>query len=160
MALNRESSSSSSGSSRVSFSCVQVRQYRRAINDNPSVSDGPPIGIGWDHDSESEYALEEWEDSRIGNRRSYSELLVPRDQRHVMLVDAGFSEKEIAGSVRNVLKAKYNRRQTVNNLKASPVEEFMEKTSRKVKNVFCFGKSRDSLFALEYSENRVVNTAA
>jgi hypothetical protein len=130
MAIRRESTS------KVNFTGVQVRHYPRAINDNPSVTDGPPIGIDWDYDTVSNYSVDEWENSRMGNRRSYALMLVSRDERHAMLVDAGFSEKEIAGSIRNVLKVKFKRRQTVNNLKASPMEEFMENTSRKVKSVF------------------------
>jgi hypothetical protein len=121
---------------------VQVRQYPQAINDNPSVSDGPPIGIAWDYDSVANYSIDEWEDSRMGNRRAYGDMLVSRDQRHAMLVEAGFSEKEIAGSVRNVLKVKFKRRQTVNNLKASPMEELMEDARRKVKSAFSTGSRR------------------
>eukprot|EP00980_Cylindrotheca_fusiformis_P004473 scaffold953_cov141-Cylindrotheca_fusiformis.AAC.17 len=160
-AHQRSSRSFNSCSSRVSFGQVKVREYPRAITDNPAVSDGPPIGIGWDYDTEADYPIDQWEGDRMYFRRNHTELLVPRDERHERLVEAGCSEKEIAGSIRNVLKVKYNRRQTVNNLKAAAVEEFMEKTSRKVKSAFCIGKSRATVLDYELAtQNRSVGSTA
>lgn len=132
--------------SHVDFGHVEIRLYQRAISDNPSVTDGPPIGIDWTYDSEATFTVNEYEDERDCCRRSLDNLVIPRGMRQNILVEAGFSQKEIASAVRNALKAKNQRRQTINNLKAFAMEESVENMTRKVKKAFRFGKSKDLMY--------------
>ena len=37
--------------SRVTFLIVEVREYECVLGDNPSVSSGPPVSIGWEYNS-------------------------------------------------------------------------------------------------------------
>lgn len=128
----------------VDFGNVEIRLYQRSISDNPSVTDGPPIGIDWVYDEETTFTVNEFEDERDCNRRSQKHLAIPRTIRQSLLVEAGFSQKEIANAVRMALKVKHQRRQTINNLKATAMEESMENVTRKMKKAFSFGRARDS----------------
>jgi len=155
-------SRASSCLSRVSFRDVEVRHYERCLSDNPSVQEGAPIGIGWEVQEEEKFSVDEFEDSREFERQPDARLLMlPKNHRHELLLSAGFSQKEIAKSVRSVIKAKNQRRQTVNNLDKIPLEEFMENTKRSMKEAFCFGKSKESkIFLAESNQFNIANAAA
>ena len=131
-----EKSPKNSGRS-VSFCEVQIREYERVLEFNPSVTSGPAVGIGWNYAPEGQvFTLENFEDSREFRRRQSSdELALPRDQREKMLRTWGYTQREIAASVRSIIKTKNQRKQTVQNLHAANYEEFVEKAKRKVKNV-------------------------
>ena len=154
--------STNSLSSRVSFSEVEVRHYERCLSDNPSVQDGAPIGIGWEVEGKQQFSVDEFEGSRELERQpDVNLLMLPKTHRHELLLSAGYSKKEIAQSVRGVIKAKNQRRQTVNNLDKIPLEEFMETTKRSVKGVFCFGKNKENKMIMNESQKiHVANAAA
>ena len=121
----------------VSFCEVQVREYERILEFNPSVTSGPAVGIGWKYfPDEGHYSLENFEESREFSRcNSVDELALPRDTREHLLRSWGYTQREIAGSVRSILRSKNQRKQTVQNLHAASYEEFMEKATRKMKHV-------------------------
>ncbi|CAJ1954329.1 unnamed protein product [Cylindrotheca closterium] len=153
--------SCSSLRSKVGFRDVEVRHYERCISDNPSVQDGPPIGIGWKVEEEQKFSVDEFEGSREFVRQpDVNSLMLPKTHRQELLLSEGFSKKEIAQSVRSVIKAKNQRRQTVNNLDKIPLEEFMENTKRSVKGVFCIGKSKENKMLLSESQTLPIANAA
>ena len=156
------SSSSSKSESKVGFRDVEVRHYERCISDNPSVQDGPPIGIGWKVEEEHKFSVDEFEGSREFVRQpDINCLMLPKTHRQELLLSEGFSKKEMAQSVRSVIKAKNQRRQTVNNLDKIPLEEFMENTKRSMKGVFCLGKSKENKMLLAESQTlHFANAAA
>ena len=121
----------------VSFCEVKVRNYERILEFNPSVTSGPAVGIGWNYSPEDQiFSLENFEESREFSRcNSVDELALPRDKREDLLRNWGFTQREIAFSVRSILRSKNQRKQTVQNLHAASMEEFMEKATRKMKNV-------------------------
>lgn len=121
----------------VSFCEVQVREYERILEFNPSVTSGPAVGIGWNYfPDEGHFSLENFEESREFSRcNSVDELALPRDAREHLLRSWGFTQREIATSVRSILRSKNQRKQTVQNLHAANMEEFMEKATRKMKHV-------------------------
>ena len=125
----------------VRFSNVDVRFYERTMGDNPSVSSGPAVGIGWKFEEmEKKITLDEYEEHRLPFRcLSRDDLVLHRDERTKIVVDAGFSKKELATSIRQILKVKNQRKQTFHNLKYSGMEEMMEKTSRGAKKTFSLG---------------------
>jgi hypothetical protein len=59
-----------------------------------------------------------------------------------MLLELGYSQKDIAAAIRNNLRDKNKRRQTVQNLSASGVEESLEGAAKSVKRIFGFGRSK------------------
>jgi hypothetical protein len=81
-----------------------------------------------------EVSLEEYEQNRPA-RRSQMEMVLPRKVRFDMLRnDWDVSRRAIADEVRRCVKAKNQRRTTVNNLgKATKMEQVMESFWRKVK---------------------------
>lgn len=158
----RGRSESNASASSVGFGAVEVRHYERCLSDNPSVQDGAPIGIGWEVQEEEKFSVDEFEGCRESKRQSdVNRLMLPKTHRHELLLSAGFTQKEIAQSVRNVIKVKNQRRQTVNNLDKLPMEEFMEETKRSLKGVFCFGKNKENKMLLDECQKiGLMNAAA
>mmetsp|Transcript_20201 Transcript_20201/g.56167 ORF Transcript_20201/g.56167 Transcript_20201/m.56167 type:complete len:394 (+) Transcript_20201:133-1314(+) len=125
----------------VSFCAVQVRNYERVLELNPSVTSGPALGIGWNYSPEEDeiFSLENFEDSREHSRRhSMKDLALPRWEREDILRSLGYTERQIAGSVRTIIRVKNQRKQTIHNLHVSSMEEFVEKATRKMKRVLLF----------------------
>ena len=122
--------------SRVSFAYVNIREYERVLGDNPSVTSGPPLSIGWRHSTTLlTMSLDDYESGK-GSPRSSSEYLVPKSVRETMLKEhAGVSRREIVNAVRAIQKEKAARRKTVVNLGMAPAEERMEETKRKMKTI-------------------------
>lgn len=118
----------------VSFSTVSVREYQRILGDNPSCSCGPSIGIGWEFDSEDSFSVNQWEDWRQ-EERDATLLVLCREEREELLMELGYNQKVIAQAVRDIIKIKNKRRQTIHNLEAMAVEEMMESATKKLKSV-------------------------
>jgi len=120
----------------VSFANVNIREYERILGDNPSVTSGPPLGIGWRHTTEPLVVnINDYEDGK-GLPRASSEYLVPRAVRESLIRDhAGVSRREIATVVRTVNKEKAQRRKTVVNLPMQKTEERVEYVKRKMKKI-------------------------
>lgn len=56
----------------VSFGQIEIREYPRCLGDNPSVTVGPPISMGWKHDQAYRLDLSEYEIYRNGGDVSSS----------------------------------------------------------------------------------------
>eukprot|EP00980_Cylindrotheca_fusiformis_P007267 scaffold1525_cov142-Cylindrotheca_fusiformis.AAC.67 len=126
----------------IKFGKIGIREYARTLGDNPSCSSGPPVSISWEYNFMGELTIQEYEDTRP-NRRSQMEMVLPRKVRLDMLKkDCNVTQRQIAEAVRRNVRAKNQRRTTVNNLgKALKVEQMMESIGRKVKRTLCFKKS-------------------
>ncbi len=80
---------SNSDGSKVSFSKVFVREYCRQVGDNPSVSAGCPLTIGWMFNSHGEIDIDSYEAERATDRAPAGcERLSPK-QREEILVEVG-----------------------------------------------------------------------
>lgn len=97
---------------KVSWNTVQFRTYETILGDNPSVSVGPPISLGWKYDvaSNTIASIDDYEDRRVG-RRSKEQLLVPWAARERCLMDSGYSRSEISDAVKDLMKVKQSRQQ-------------------------------------------------
>ena len=62
----------------VRFGNVTIRDYPRAISDNPASSSGPSISIGWNYQKESTMSINDYETSRT-QRRMGREMIIPPD---------------------------------------------------------------------------------
>ena len=121
---------------RVKFDTVQIRHYETVLVCNPCTSSGPSVGIGWRFIEGLPHKL----GHSHGRRRHLNELIVPRHVRERWLREVGYSDREIASAVRKSLKAKNQRKQTVNNLHVQTIEYMVEKSRRKVGRLLRFSK--------------------
>lgn len=133
----------SSGHS-VRLGNVCIRQYERTLGDN-LCSSGPPIGIGWNYRSsniaQTEFVvpLETYERLR-GPRAEHKDLILSRFARESILIENGIARSQIAEAVRQNVKVKSQRRQTLVNLKMEPYEEALELWARNLRRALIFNK--------------------
>lgn len=162
--VSRTSSHHSKKNRSVRFCEVRIRNYERILEFNPSVTSGPAVGIGWRYSVEDDenIPLDIFEDTREYHRRtSTKDLTLSRMDRENLLRNLGYTQKEIALSVRTILRLKNQRKQTIQNLHASTMEEFVEKAARKMKRVLFFGnrKVKNINTTYESRDSRRVITA-
>lgn len=136
-------SKSSAASSRkpvsknLRFSTVSIRHYERILTENPSTIQGPSIGIGWHFQQAPAADLDAYEAHR-GEPAPSPQLLLSRQVREQMLTDLGFSPADMATAVRNNVKAREQRRRTVQSFTTfAPVGSAV----KKIFNPFGKGKS-------------------
>merc|ERR1711933_80784 len=80
----------------MGFATVEIREYQQSIVVNPWVSPGPAVGLGWDyHDIPTKFDIMEFESTRALQRRSYYELIMPKHQRETILLNMGYSRREL-----------------------------------------------------------------
>eukprot|EP00978_Attheya_sp_CCMP212_P031248 scaffold117482_cov46-Attheya_sp.AAC.1 len=127
----------------LSFSSVEIRFYNPCLGDNPAVSSGPSLSIDWDFDPSlvANMSINEYETKRPPRRREL-EMVMTREEREEIVRNSGATKQQIAEHVRQNIKIKNQRRQTVNNLSVSNVEEAVEKARRKVGKVFFKSKKK------------------
>jgi hypothetical protein len=114
----------------VSFSTVSFRNYERTVGDHPAVSGGPALDFSWKFSAAEPQSVVEYE-LRRSTRRTGSEMIIRRTEREYMLrSDFGVSRTDLALHVRNINKIKNQRRQTLNNLRFSRIEETWQKCMR------------------------------
>lgn len=130
----------------VSFANVNIREYERILGDNPSVTSGPPLAIGWRYVPEPiQMNLDDYENGK-GSARSSAEYLVPKSVRENLLREhADVSRREMVAAVRATQKEKAQRRKTVVNLSMQKTEERLEGAKRKIKKILKPATSYDKL---------------
>jgi len=123
---------------RVYFSTVTTRYYNRILTENPSTVQGPSIGIGWNYDENTISLLEyEYERRHNNNNRSSHLVILNREQREQLLLELGYSRKELATTIRKNNRTKNQRRQTIHNLgtAAQRMEEVLDTVRRKLQRL-------------------------
>jgi hypothetical protein len=95
---------------KVTFHVVQTRVFENILDIHPATSTGPSIGIGWRYNDMLPTPVIQ------GTKREGSyDLILPRQVREKMLIDLGYSQKEINNAIREVTKLKKQRKVTMNN---------------------------------------------
>ena len=79
-------------------------------------------------------------EAKKGPPRKPDQLVLNRDVRENILLRLGYSQKDIANATRINVRDKNKRRQTIQNLSTSNVEEKMENAANSVKRMFGFGR--------------------
>ena len=140
-ASTSSSSSSSTTTKSVQFENVEIREYSITIGDNPSVSEGPPISLGWYYDERDtiELPLEEYEQHRACHRREKYELRIPSYVRLAMLRERSISTKEILSNQRECEDIKKQRYET---LRKEQRREKIKYLARRLKKVVVPNSSR------------------
>mmetsp|Transcript_1519 Transcript_1519/g.1936 ORF Transcript_1519/g.1936 Transcript_1519/m.1936 type:complete len:211 (-) Transcript_1519:91-723(-) len=131
----------------VGFNQIEIRMYDRVLGDNPSVSYGAPLSIGWEYGPDViEISVEDYEKIRLGERRTKSELELSADARKNILLDSGYSKQDIFAAIKILGQIKSNRKRTVKNLKFFRYEESVQSMARKLgRGVFRFKRKQPIL---------------
>lgn len=97
----------------VTFGTNEIREYPRALGDNPAVTSGPPLTIEWDHDPQALVVVQvdAYEKSKPF-RRNKTQMLVPHMMREDWLRNAGYSRSDIDEAVKEVDAVKESRRRS------------------------------------------------
>ena len=91
------SPSTHSKESKLSFSSISVRVYPVLIGDNPSVTQGVPLTIGWKPHKEENFDLEDYESShRAEPVSSLQEMKFTVEQRAQIAKNLGYSDSKIS----------------------------------------------------------------
>lgn len=107
-----QSGSDGSQRRRVEFGEICIRDFERIATDNPSVSRGVPIGIGWQYIQYEQIRIDDYENNR--QKRTKAEMVMSADDRQwILRKEWEISQKEIAAAVRQAIKVKNQRRQTI-----------------------------------------------
>ena len=74
------------GKKRVDFDNVTVREYKRVIGDNPAVSSGVPIGLGWEYSTYLDLDVDIYESSvrKPGPRTRRHYWLTPQNRFSIL----------------------------------------------------------------------------
>lgn len=89
--------SNHSKESKLSFSSISVRVYPVLIGDNPSVTEGVPLTIGWEPSAEESFAVEEYESSHKAEPvSSLQEMKFTEQQRAQIAKNLGYSDNKIS----------------------------------------------------------------
>lgn len=116
------------------FGTCKVREYPRVLGDNVCMF-GAPISISWEHQSEKEYDLDEYEEAYLQTRRTQTELKMPSKHRDKILREIGYSAKEIQEAIKKSNIVRNQRKRTVEMLKMQSVHEAFEKMGRVGKKI-------------------------
>ena len=120
----------------------------------------PPFGsIGWQYDpSIYQSSIESYETLRPPRKSQFEMVLSREERREILVNDWKQTQKSIADAVRNNIRAKNQRRQTVNNLSSLQIlrasAELAESARRKLHRVVRFEK-RPSQVAKELERQHI-----
>lgn len=127
---------------RCSFSSVDIREHERIAGDNPCVTSGVPLSIGWGYHQHQPISLDDYETHK-GPSRDKIEMMVPAGIRRQMLRDEfGVSISEMNAAMREVNVTKRHRRHTCATENMEGWTEVLQSAKRKVKR-FVKGTSNE-----------------
>lgn len=145
---NTDTSFNMSTESRVvRFDSVVVREYEIILGDNPSVSDGAPISLGWNYTSMEPIELDDYEIMQIYSKASRPSrcFMMPSSQRTSLLRNAGFTEKEIVDAAMEVKRIRKRRRAPMKKLSLSRGAKFLKRKLSTIHDSLSFESGRDEI---------------
>lgn len=114
-----KSSNSNAAKKTVSWDTIQINTHEVVLGDNPAVSVGPPLSIGWARWHSESLSIDAYEEHRPERRRSEG-LRVPRSERERLLMqEFGVARSYMVETTQLVNKIKIHRRV---NAKRGPLE--------------------------------------
>ena len=105
----------------LQFESVEIREYPRALSDNPSTTSGPPIGLSRKYSDTISIEIDLFESHRLGTRRTKREFAIPSQVRENMLLEAGYAVIRKAAS--KASQEKGRRIASINQQRFDPILE-------------------------------------
>ncbi|KAL7475123.1 hypothetical protein ACHAW6_001049 [Cyclotella cf. meneghiniana] len=102
----------------VSFSHVAIREYEITLGDNPSVSSGAPISLGWNYDPNEKISnLPDLFEGSINTRKRRSaRKLSDRERRRRLRSNPNVSETDLIRTLNAIDTVKQQRRQSLDEI--------------------------------------------
>jgi len=119
-------------SPRVRFLNVTISEHPIIVGDNPGGNKGPPVTIAWESVKLATVDIDQFEKARQDERRDFNELKMPPTKRRSMLLDLGFTPKEINQGLKAANITRAQRRHTIAKLNQS--ESFRRNVASLFKN--------------------------
>jgi hypothetical protein len=133
---NLDRLSLANGKRTVSFGKLEAREYNIALSDNPSVSCGPAIQLGWDFTECPAQHVEDYEESREPRRTLPQLVLSNKVRRYLLLKKAGYSKNEIREAVTEIERVKRGRVMTDMFMLLMKLDELWDDVTTSVKGIF------------------------
>lgn len=116
----------------VSFSCINIREHERIAGDNPCVTSGVPLSIGWGYHQHDAVDVDVYEKNRGPSPHNINMMMVPANVRKNILRDEfGVSIRDMNDSMRNVHITRRQRKHTSAIDQFEWWEEVLQSTKRK-----------------------------
>mmetsp|Transcript_36208 Transcript_36208/g.79256 ORF Transcript_36208/g.79256 Transcript_36208/m.79256 type:complete len:203 (-) Transcript_36208:4-612(-) len=96
----------------VRFDMIEIREYPYVLGDNPSVSNGPPLSVGWQSQSQFFVNLEEYDDAKA-EPRSRTEMRFDGMLRVHILQRSGHTMSDIVKATAAVRRIQQQRQETI-----------------------------------------------
>ena len=110
------------GGRHVSFSTVQIREYKQTVGANPFCSYGCPISLDWEYEEMDIEDLRIYEANRPP-RRSRHDMLLTHYQRRDTLLLSGHSMEELDRATKESNRERFRREMTITFLPVFILEE-------------------------------------
>lgn len=106
----------------VTFTGIELREYETIVTDNPGVSRGAAIGIGWKYTQMETVSVDDYE-KYLPQRRTMKEIKLTTRERMQRLAESGYTQREIQQMTKQVNIAKRKRRATLERMHLHSVHE-------------------------------------
>lgn len=117
----------------VRFHSVQIREYDTVLDNNPAVTKGPAIALGWKVIYEYNLFVTEHDNGR--HRRYGDALMLSSDTREGILLKLGYTKAEMESCIRRIQKSQSQRRRTAQQVHVQNLEFAMERVGKSFKNL-------------------------
>jgi len=112
----------------VQFHMVFIREYKVEAVDNPGVSRGPGVGIGWEYQTMEPIPVDDFEEAHPQPRRRLREFKMSMKARMDLLAASGVPKSEVDRTIKRIAIAKKKRQITLNQ------RSYQEQMQMKVQN--------------------------
>lgn len=121
---------SSSYYKKVWFDSVAINYHKMILGDNPAVSDGAPVTIGWDAHEMEVVDVECFEATRPKKAKKLSSLKLAVEDRAAILLENGYTIKQLAKTLQQVEEIQRQRAQSCEMSKWDRLNEFAESSGK------------------------------
>lgn len=109
----------------VSFSQLEIKEFRMSLGDHPCSSTGPPVMLDWESQPTLErvVSLDEYERMRSPRRKRNKLRLSYRERKSVLEDQQGFTSEEVNKAWAEAIKIRQQRHET---LRRSPLQNTLD----------------------------------